>query len=220
MATHKKQYVIFGMGRFGAALAQTLCEMGHEVLAVDSSEDNIAAVMPHVTHGVSMDATDEEAFSQLGVRNFDAAVVAIGQSIRDSVLVSLMCKEAGVSYVMAKATDELHARVLRKVGVDRVVFPERDMGVRAARTLVNPHVLDLVNLPGDYTITDIQTPASWQGQTLLAIDVRKRYRVSVLAIRREGALMMSLTGDTVMQSGDGLLILGHKQDIERVEALE
>lgn len=219
MQNRKKQYIVFGLGRFGSSLAQTLCRMGHEVLAVDNDIERINEVSPFVTHAVQADATDEETMTSLGVRNFDAAVVSIGESVRDSILVSLLCKEKGVPYVVAKATDELHAKVLRKVGVDRVVFPERDMGERVAKSLASPGVLDLMNLTDDDLLADIVLPASWADKSIQTIDVRRKYHVSILAIHRGGSMLMNLSADTVLQSGDALVLLGHKDDIAAVEAI-
>ncbi|NLD51288.1 MAG: TrkA family potassium uptake protein [Clostridiales bacterium] len=216
----KKQYVVFGIGRFGSALCKSLSEMGHEVLAVDSGEERIRNITPYVTQALQMDATDEEALHTLGVRNFDAVVVSIGDNLRDSIMVTLLCKDMGARYLVAKATDEVHARMLKKMGADRVVFPERDMGVRVAKTLVSPRLLDLINLTGDYMMADIAVPASWTGHTLKELDIRKRYNVSVLVVHREGDVLMNLTTDTQFLKGDDLLIVGHRNDIERIEALQ
>ena len=215
-----KQYVVFGIGRFGAALCKSLSEMGHEVLAVDSKEEHISAISPYVTQALQLNATDEEAMHTLGVRNFDAAIVSIGDNLRDSILVTLLCKELGAKYLVAKATDDLHAKMLVKMGADRVVFPERDMGIRVAKTLVSPRLHDLMNLKGDYMMADLTAPAAWVGHTLGELEVRKRYGISVLVIHRASDVMVSLTGDTLIQRGDELLILGHRSDVERVEALD
>ena len=159
MADHKvKQYIIFGMGRFGSSLARTLSQMGHEVLAVDSTEERVAAITPYVTNAVQISINDEESMRSLGIRNFDAAVVAIGDDLHNSILITVMCKELGAQYLIAKASDAMHAKVLVKLGVDRVVFPERDMGERIAHSLINPHVLDLINLRSDHVIAYIGCP--------------------------------------------------------------
>ena len=135
MKNRKRQYIVMGLGRFGASVALHLSAMGHEVLAVDCDEHLVHAVAPHVAQAIQADATDETALAEMDVGSFDAAVVAIGTNTRDSILVTVLCKEAGVPLVVAKAVDDLHAKVLRKVGADRVVFPERDMGQRVARRL-------------------------------------------------------------------------------------
>ena len=130
-------------------------------------------------------------------------------------MVTLLCKEMGARY-LCKATDELHAKMLKKMGADRVVFPERDMGVRVAKTLVSPRVLDLINLTGDYTMADITAPAGWIGRTIQEIDIRKRYNVNLLVIHRGSEVLMSLDADTQIMKGDDLLVLGHRGDVERL----
>ncbi len=216
----KKQIVVFGLGRFGAAVAYTLSEMGHEVLAVDSHMDAINEISPYVTHAVQLNATDEAAFESLDVGSFDAAVVSIGENIRDSVLISMLCKEAGVKLVVSKANDELHAKVLKKVGVDRVVFAERDMGVRVAKSLIVPHLVDLVNIGGDYALAQITVPESWVDKTLAQLDVRRRWGVSIITVNRNGQVNAALSADTRLLDGDQLLILGLQKDVEKVENLE
>ena len=216
----KKQIVVFGLGRFGTAVAYTLSEMGHEVLAVDSHMDAINEISPYVTHAVQLNATDEAAFESLDVGSFDAAVVSIGENIRDSVLISMLCKEAGVKLVVSKANDELHAKVLKKVGVDRVVFAERDMGVRVAKSLIVPHLVDLVNIGGDYALAQITVPESWVDKTLAQLDVRRRWGVSIITVNRNGQVNAALSADTRLLDGDQLLILGLQKDVEKVENLE
>lgn len=220
MSDQKKQYLVFGIGRFGAALCKTLNDMGHEVLAVDDNPDHIRAIIPYVTQALELDATDEEALHTLGVRNFDAVVVSIGDDLRNSIMVTLLCKELGARYLLAKATDELHARMLTKMGADRVVFPERDMGMRVAKTLVSPRVLDLINLTGDYTIADIAAPKAWVNHSIAEVDIRKRYNVSVLLIHRGNQVLADVQAQTRILAGDDLLVLGHRSDVERVEKMD
>ncbi|MDI9521243.1 MAG: TrkA family potassium uptake protein [Bacillota bacterium] len=216
---HKKQYIVFGVGRFGSALARKLCELGHEVLAVDSSEERVNAISPYVTTAVQASSSDEEAVRSLGIRNFDAAIVAIGDNFHHSILTTLMCQQEGAPYIIAKASDAMHAKVLMKLGVNRVIFPERDMGERVALSLVSPHVLDLINLKGDYLIAYITCPDSWKGRSLKELDIRNRYHVSILAIYRGEDILMNLNADARFDKGDNLLILGSKQNIEKVEGL-
>lgn len=217
--SNAKQFVVFGIGRFGASLCKTLCDLGHEVLAVDGEEEVINDIAPFVTQAIQMDATDEDALKKIGLRNFDAAVVSIGDNVRDSILVSLMCKEAGVKYVISKATDELHAKVLRKVGVDKVVFPERDMGIRVAKSLIAPNVVDLINLTDEYAIESIQLPDHWVGKTVREIEVRRKYGVTVLLLQRGEDVLIEELSDTRLLKGDVLMLLGHKHDVEKIESL-
>lgn len=216
----RKQVIVFGLGRFGEAVARTLSDMGHEVLAVDSCMNAVNEISVYVTHAVQLDATDEAAFASLEANRFDAAIVSIGENIRDSVLVSMLCKEAGVPLVIGKANDELHAKVLKKIGVDRVVFAERDMGVRLAKSLFAPHLVDLVNIGGDYALAQITAPKDWCEKTLAQIDVRRKWGVSIITINSDGKVNAALTADTLIHASDKLLILGLQKDVEKVEELQ
>lgn len=216
MKNRKKQFVVLGLGRFGSSVAKHLTQMGHEVLAVDNDEDLVNALAPYVMSAVQADATDETALAALGLRNFDAAVVAIGSSSRDSILVTVLCKEAGVPLVIAKAEDDLHAKVLLKVGADRVVFPERDMGMRVARSLDTPNIIELIELSNEHRIAEVLTPAKWCGRTLLDINVRRNFGLSVIGIRRGEKFLGSPGAETVLLEGDVLLMLGQSKDIEAI----
>jgi len=217
MKEKNKQYMVLGLGRFGESVAKSLYKQGHEVLAIDSDEELVDAIAPYVTQAIRIDATDEGALQSLGVRNFDAAIVSIGQNMRDSILVCVLLKELGVPYLIAKATDELHAKVLRKVGVDRVIFPERDMGMRLAKSLLTPNVLELIDLSDDYQLVEIILPMKWAGNTIIGVDVRKKYGISILAIHRGGQFIVSPSPDTVFETGDILLVLGQKDDLDSLD---
>jgi trk system potassium uptake protein TrkA len=178
----------------------------------------VESISAQVTQAVQADATDESALAELGLSGFDAAVVAIGANIRDSILITVQCKEAGVPLVVAKAVDDLHAKVLRKIGVDRVVFPERDMGERVARSIVTPGVLDLMQLDDDCQIVEILLPEKWANNTLVGLNIRRRYGISVLAIHRDGGYIVSPSADLQLQKDDTLLVLGRTEDIENLNA--
>jgi len=213
-----KQFLVLGLGRFGTSVARTLCELGQEVLAVDADEDLVSAVAPHVTQAIQLDATDEEALASLDVKSFDVAIVSIGQNTRDSILISVILKELGVPYVVAKANDDLHAKVLRKIGVDRVVFPERDMGARLARNLLTPNVLELMELAGDHQIIEIRVPAKWIGHSMIDLNVRRKYGLNILAIHRGERFLVSPAPDMPFESGDTVLVMGRREDVERLES--
>ena len=216
MKTHS--YLVFGLGRFGSSLARSLCEQGQQVLAVDSSEEQVQSIAPYVTEAVQLDATDEAALATLEVSSFDGAVVSIGENVRDSVLICVLLKEMGIPHLIAKANDELHAKVLLKIGVDRVVFPERDMGERVARSIVTPGVLDLMQLDDDCQIVEILLPEKWANNTLVGLNIRRRYGISVLAIHRDGGYIVSPSADLQLQKDDTLLVLGRTEDIENLNA--
>lgn len=209
-----KQYLVLGLGRFGRSLARTLCELGQEVLAVDSDQQLVDDIAPYVTQAVQLNATDETALATLGVKNFDAAIVSIGENTRDSILVSVLLKELGVPYLVAKANDELHAKVLRKIGADRVVFPERDMGARLAHSIITPNVLELMELSDGYQIIEVKAPEKWVGRTIMEINVRRKYGVSILAIHRGEHFLAAPGADMGFEKDDTMLIMGKSESVE------
>ncbi|MEG0742640.1 MAG: TrkA family potassium uptake protein, partial [Clostridia bacterium] len=148
-----------------------------------------------------------------------AAIVSVGASMRDSILMCVLLKELGVPYLVAKANDELHAKVLRKVGADRVVFPERDMGARLARSILTPNVLELMDLSDDYQILEIRLPERWIGYSILAVNVRRKFGISILAIHRSDDFLMSPAPDMLFEAGDTLLVMGKKTDIDHIDQL-
>lgn len=209
-----KQFLVLGLGRFGRSLAKSLYSLGQEVLAVDSDEQPVNEIAPFVTQALQLNATDEAALSTLGVTNFDAAIVSIGENTRDSILVCVLLQELGVPYLVAKANDELHAKVLRKLGVNRVVFPERDMGARVARSIITPNVLELMDLSDDYQMMEIRLPNQWAGHTIMGVNVRRKYGVSILAVHRNERFLVAPAADMQFVWGDTLLVMGKKVDIE------
>ena len=182
--------------------------------AVAAQEDTIRAA---VTQAVQANAVDEDALAELGVQNFDAAIVAIGTDIRASILATVLLKEAGVPKVLAKAVDDLHARVLYKVGADRVIFPERDMGQRVARSLVAPNILDLMALSDDDQIAELTLPTDWADKTIVELNIRRNFGVSVLGIHRGGKFLTSPGAETMLMAGDVLLVMGKKEAITAVQ---
>ena len=182
--------------------------------AVVAQEDTIRAA---VTQAVQANAVDEDALAELGVQNFDAAIVAIGTDIRASILATVLLKEAGVPKVLAKAIDDLHARVLYKVGADRVIFPERDMGQRVARSLVAPNILDLMALSDDDQIAELTLPTDWADKTIVELNIRRNFGVSVLGIHRGGKFLTSPGAETMLMAGDLLLVMGKKEAISAVQ---
>ncbi|MEW6423479.1 MAG: TrkA family potassium uptake protein [Bacillota bacterium] len=210
------QFAVIGLGRFGSSVARTLSRMGYEVLAVDVDADKVNDITDEVTYAVQVDAMEEEALKSLGLRNFDVVVVAIGQEIKASILVTVMLKEMGVPKIVAKANDELHGRVLQKVGADVVVFPERDMGVRLAHTLVSRNILDQIHLSLDYSIVEVVTPAKFIGKTLEESALRQKYGVTVLAIRRGEDIIISPGARQVIQEGDVLVAIGRDDRLKQL----
>lgn len=212
-----KQFVVIGLGRFGLSLAKTLYDLGHDVLGIDIDEEIVQNVADSITHAVKADATDENVLKALGVRNFDVAVVSIGNDIQASILVTLILKEMGIKYVVAKAQNELHGKVLYKIGADRIVFPERDMGIRVAHNLTLSNILDYIQLSPEYSIIEISAISSWFNKSLSQLDIRRKYGLNVIAIKRDGDVIISPSGDDVILKGDVLAVVGKKRDIENME---
>lgn len=215
MKGKQTQFLVLGLGRFGESVARSLCELGRDVLAVDNDPAIIEAITPYVTQAVEADVTDENALAALGVADFDAAVVSTGDE-RSSILVVALLKELGVKTVLAKASDELHARVLKKIGADRVIFPERETGQRVAKSLISPNVMDLMQLSNDYQIVELALPEQWDGHTIGSLDVRKRYGLNILAVRRGETFVVSPAADATLLAEDILLVLGQLEDIEKL----
>lgn len=211
-----KSFIVIGMGRFGTALASELCKAGCEVLAVDSDASRINAVMDTVTHAIQADTTDERAIKQLGVRNFDAVIVSVGDDIRTSILTTVLCKEQGAKEIICKSSDELHTKLLLKTGADKVLQPEREGGVRLARSLVNDSIVDYLDLSDEFSIAEAHLPADWIGRSLKEIDVRRNYGVSVIAIRRGEEIIVSINPDAPMLEGDGLVMIGANAQLEKI----
>jgi trk system potassium uptake protein len=213
-----RQFAVIGLGRFGSSLASTLMEAGCEVLGVDVDEEIIDDLADSLTHAVVADTTDEEVLSSIGIRNVDCAVVAIGNDIQANIMTALLLKEMGVKVVVAKALSQLHGKVLEKIGVDRVIFPERDMGVRVANQLISPNLLDYIELSKDYKIAELSVSKRLSGLTLKELDLRSRYGFSVVAINKmKGGVIVAPSGEDVIEEKDMLVIVGSHDRIEKFE---
>lgn len=216
MPKHAKSFAVIGIGRFGASVAQTLCTLGHEVLAIDRDETRIAAIADLVTHAVVADTTDERALKRIGVRNFDCIIISVGDDIRTSILTTVLVKEQGAQYVIAKASDRLHARLLEKTGADKVVLPEHEAGVRLARSLVSGSIIDYLDLSDEYSINETLIPTPWVGKTLVELNVRNRFGVSVIAIRRGEDILVTLDPKAPLHTGDVLVMIGSNESLSRI----
>ncbi|GAB6171822.1 TrkA family potassium uptake protein [Paradesulfitobacterium aromaticivorans] len=212
----KKQFVVIGLGRFGTSVAETLSSLGHDVLAVDNCESCVHAVMNVVTQAVQADARDEEALKALGVRNFDAAVVAIGDNIETNILITLMLKEMGVKYVVAKAQTALHGKVLSRIGADKIIYPEKDMGMRLAYNLVTANIMDLIELSPDYSIVEIKAPAKFWERTLGELELRAKYGISIIAIKKAGEIVIAPGAEAKIEEQDILVIVSKTEALGKL----
>ena len=215
-----KTFVVIGLGRFGTAVATELCALGHEVLAIDGTEENVQKVAESVTHAVTGDARDPAVLRALGVRNYDCAVVAVGDDVGNSALITLNLKELGVKQVICKAQSHVHRKVLEKIGADRVVFPEHEMGVKLAHGLSGSNVLNFIELSEDFGIVEIAAPKAWLYHTIKELDVRARHQVNIIAVRKKnGEMTVAPGGDYVLEAGDVVAALGGNDELSRLHDL-
>ena len=215
-----KTYLVVGLGRFGTAVAERLQELGNEVLVVDANEERVQKISNHVTYAVVGDARDEEILDSLGARNYDCAVVAIGENFAASILVTLNLKSMGVPQVICKAQDDLQKRALEKVGADRVLIPEREMGIKLAQNLTATSVLDYTELSKNCGIAEIKTPKPWVGKTMREVDVRVKFGVTIAAIHQpDGEISVFFGPNYAMKESDVLILVGNNDDLARVQKL-
>ena len=217
-----KTFVVIGLGRFGTAVATELCNLGHEVLAIDDLEDRVQSISSRVTHAVAGDARDPAVLRALGVRNYNCAIVAVADDVGNSALITMNLKELGVRQVIAKAQSHVHQKVLQKIGADKVVFPEHEMGMKLAQNLSSSNILNFIELSDDFGIVELAVPKAWVGQSLRGLDVRAKYRVNIIAIRRGGDehdLEVAPGADYVLAAGDVVVTLGRNEYIDRLHDL-
>ena len=214
-----KSYVVIGMGRFGSEVALRLCEMGCEVLAIDTSSELIQHMSDVVTQAVVADARDKDVLKALGVRNFDNAVVAIGGDLASSVLAVMNLKELGVPYIVCKAHDETHRQVLMKLGADQVVIPEKEQAARLARSLASHNVLDYIELSSDYGIVEVTAPKSWVGKSLKELNIRAKLGLNIIAVKQGEKINVSPGADYAICSDDVIVVLGDAIALEKVQKL-
>lgn len=210
-----KTFVVIGLGRFGTALATELSALGHEVLAMDMDEDRVQEVADTVTHAVAADARNPAVLRSLGMRNYDCAIVAVGGEIGTSTLITLNLKELGMREVICKAKSHVHRKVLEKIGADRVLFPEHEMGVKLAQGLSSSNVLNFIEVSEDFGIVELEAPNSWVGKTIRDLDVRNAYHVTIIAVRGADTrkLDVSPRADKPLEKGDKVVALGRSEAI-------
>ena len=212
-----KQIAILGLGRFGRALARTLVEMGHDVMGVDANEAVVEKMAPVLTNCVQADVMDEQTLLSLGVTNFDIVVVGIGNSdMQASIFTTLMLKEMGVEHVVCKVSSNKHARILLKLGADRVGYPERDMGMRFAHSIAQSDVLEFIELSEEYSMMEINAPKYLIGKSLKESDVRSKYNINIVAIKRGKKIMVNPSPDAVLEQGDVLLAIGETKALTKL----
>jgi len=227
-----RQVAVIGLGRFGYSLTKTLVQKGCEVLAIDRDESKIEAVSDFATYAVECDATDEKALKAVSTQNVDSAVVSIGENIEASILIVMALKEIGIKNIFAKAVTPTHGKVLENIGVSRVIYPERDAGIRLAQSLITPGLLEYLELAPGYSVAELPVPDKLAGNTLRSDRIRTEYRVSIIGIRRkisrmvkgelktEESFNINPSPDDRIEKGDILVVIGRDQDLDRLSLVE
>lgn len=213
----KKEFVVIGLGRFGGSIVKELIEQGADVMAIDIESERVDEFAPIATQAVVADTTDEAVLKSLGIRNFDHVIVAIGDNIQSSILTTLMLKELGVKKITVKAQNDYHEKVLVKIGADNVVHPERDMGIRIANNILSNNVLDYLELSDEHSIMELIVNSKLAGNTLIDLDIRAKYGINIVAIKRGDSIIVSPQADEFLQVNDILIIIGADVDINRFE---
>lgn len=213
----KSSILVIGLGRFGMAAARELEQLGHQVLAVDRTEAIVNEIAPEVTHAVQLDASDEAALRSVGAGEFEYAIVAISGETEASIFATMALKNLGVGHVIAKAATRLHGMILERVGADRVVYPEREMGTRVAHSLAIPNVIDYLDVAPRFGIVKVHPPASFIGRSLKDLDLPGRVQVSPIALRRGSEVTFNPHRDMVLAAGDELILMGGDGQLEKID---
>ncbi|SFJ91540.1 trk system potassium uptake protein TrkA [Halobacillus dabanensis] len=213
----KKEFAVIGLGRFGGSICRELSREGMEVLALDLEEDKVNEYRDIASHAVIADSTDENVLKELGFRNIDHVIVAIGDNIQASMLTTLILKEMGIKMITVKAQNDYHEKILNKIGADQVVHPERDMGKRIAHNIISNNILDYIELSDDHSVVEVKAGSKMGGQTLVDLDIRAEYGCNVVAIKRDKDVIVSPMATEEIRESDVLIVIGADKDISRFE---
>lgn len=210
----KKEIAVIGLGKFGKSLAMYLGESGYHVIAVDVESERVDHVAEFVTFAATADVSDVEALRETGVGNVDIAVICIG-SIESSILVTVGCKELGVPQIIAKAGNEIHARILEKVGADKTLIPEADMGIRLAKNIIGGMFIDFFEISDEFSLAEVEIPEEWIGHSVSELKIRENYDLNIVAIKREEEVTARIFPDTGFRQGDIIVVAGDNQSLKK-----
>ena len=210
-----KSVLLIGLGRFGKYIAMNLDELHHQVLAVDLKEERVNEVLPYVTSAQIGDGTNEDFLASLGVGNFDVCIVAIGDDFQSSLETTSLLKELGAKMVVSRAARDVHAKFLLRNGADEIVYPEKQMALWTAMRYSSDHILDYIELDEEHAVVEITVPAEWQGKTVGSLDIRKKYNINIMAVKKQGTINLTITPDTRFSEDESLLILGSNKAIQK-----
>ena len=208
-----KSILLIGLGRYGQHVAKKLNEIGHDVMAVDHNEDRVNSILPYVTNGIIGDSTNEDFLRSLGVANYDVCIVAIGDDFQSSLETTSLLKELGGKLVVSRATRDVHEKFLLRNGADHVVYPEKQLGIWTAITYSSEKVFDFIDLGENHAIMEVAVPESWNGKTIVELNVRNNYGINILAVRTDGKLDINVNANTIFNKNQTLLVLGEDKDI-------
>lgn len=212
----EKNVLVLGLGRFGSALAKKLFEKDVEVMAVDRDYTKVQKMADSVTYAAQADMTDEDAMKDLGIKNFDIAVIATGSNIEASIEATLICKDAGITTVIAKATTDTHERILEKIGADKIIFPELDSGERLARVISGSNLLEFIEFSNEFSLAEVRVHKAWVGKDLMELDFRNKYNLNVVAFERGGKTILNPGPHTKIEKNDLIVLIGRKEDVDKI----
>ncbi len=214
----EKQYAVLGMGSFGESVALTLENMGCDVLVMDDSYEKIQDISDKVSYAMKADVSDPDALQALGGKNLDGVVVAVSENLEAGIMATMLCKEMGIPLVVAKAKNKLQGAILKRVGADRIVYPEIEMGSRVAKSLVSREFMDWIELSNDYSMVEIAVPDKWVGRTLVDINVRERLGINVVGIIVNGKIDVTLDPQKPLPEGGILIVIGANDVLEKFDS--
>ena len=210
-----KNVLLIGAGRFGRHIAMQLSQLGHQVMAVDTNEERISDVLPYVTNAQIGDSTNAEFLRSLGIGNFDVCIVTISGNFQNSLETTSLLKDLGARFVVARAARDVHAKFLLRNGADEVVYPEKQLAAWTAIRYSSDHIFDYIELNADHAIVEVAVPEAWAGRTVGDLDVRRKYGLNVLAVKRQGKMNANVASDTMLLRDETVLVLGSNQAIQR-----
>ncbi len=212
----KKSYAVLGLGKFGKSIAEEMAKAGAEVMVVDNDEESVNEMADTVTYAVKADICDVATMKSLGLSNMDGVVVAITDNLDASIMGTILSKEAGVPYVIAKSSGSIHTRILEKVGADKVIVPERESGIRVARNMLSSNYIDFIELSDRIRLVEVPVKQEWVGKTLKELNLRKKEKINVIAIRKGSEMLVNLDPDVPMKERITLLVMVDRHDLERL----
>lgn len=210
-----KTVLLIGLGRFGKHIAMKMNELHHQVMAVDKNEERVESLLPYVTNAQIGDSTNEEFLKSLGVRNFDLCIVTIGSDFQSSLETTSLLKELGAKLVVSRASRDIHAKFLLRNGADEVLYPERQLASWASIRYTSDHIADYVEIEKDYGIFEVEVPMNWYQKSIRELDIRNRYNVNILGIKRDGKLTMNIAPDTQLEQNETIMVLGKLVDVQK-----